>query len=84
MNHRGRFQAQGGGLEEFEPWSEEAPLPVAVGHCLLNRLEAKIHPREAAIRRDSFKKARRFIDSAAAGGGVGPPPPCKKNFSCSR
>ncbi len=25
MDHRGRFQAQGGGIEESEPWNEPDP-----------------------------------------------------------
>lgn len=77
MDHRGRFQAQGGGLEESEPWTQEEPLQASTGHLLLCRLEDKIPAREAELRRDSFQKAHRFIDSAAASGGVGP---CKKTF----
>src|SRR4051812_30705106 len=77
MDHRGRFQAQGGGLEDSEPWNEEKPLPAPRGHELLSSLQAKIPPREAAIRHESFTKAHRFIDSGASSGGVGP---CKKSF----
>src|SRR4051794_11398592 len=77
MDHRGRFQAQGGGLEESEPWNEPQPLQALTGHHLLSGLHDKIPPREATIRRDSFLKAHRFIDSAASSGGVGP---CKKSF----
>lgn len=77
MDHRGRFQAQCGGLEESESWNEPHPLQATAGHALLSRLEGKIHPREAMIRRDSFQKAHRFIDSAVTAGGVGP---CKKSF----
>lgn len=77
MDHRGRFQAQGGGLEESEPWDEPRPLQALTGHILLSGLRFKIPTREATIRRDSFLKAHRFIDSAASSGGVGP---CKKSF----
>jgi hypothetical protein len=77
MDHRGRFQAQGGGLEESEPWNQERPLLATQGHSLLNMLERKIAVREATLRRDSFIRAHRFIDSAATAGGVGP---CKKSF----
>lgn len=77
MDHRGRFQAQGGGLEESEPWNEPEPLRATEGHILLTRLEGKIQPKEAMIRRDAFEKAHRFINSAAAAGGVGQ---CKKTL----
>lgn len=77
MDHRGRFQAQGGGLEASEPWSEPEPLQASRGHHLLSRLQDRIPEGEARIRQDSFEKAHRFIDSAASSGGVGP---CKKSF----
>jgi hypothetical protein len=77
MDHRGRFQAQGGGLEESEPWNEEEPLRAAKGRQLLESLRLKIPAREAELRREAFMKAHRFIDSAATSGGVGP---CKKTF----
>lgn len=77
MNHRGRFQAQGGGLEESEPWNEDEPLQALKGHHLLSRLQDKIPVREGKVRQGSFLKAHRFIDSAASSGGVGP---CKKSF----
>jgi hypothetical protein len=77
MDHRGRFQAQGGGLEESEAWNEDVPLQALKGHHLLSGLRTKIPTREAMLRRDSFGKAHRFIDSAASSGGVDP---CKKSF----
>ena len=77
MDHRGPFQAQGEGLEESESWNEEHPLQALKGHHLLSGLQLKIPAREAAIRRDSFIKAHRFIDSAASSCGV---TPCKKSF----
>src|SRR5690349_12939887 len=77
MDHRGRFQSQGGGLEESEPWNEPEALQALKGHHLLSGLQYKIPYKEAEIRHDSFIKAHRFIDSAASAGGVGP---CKKSF----
>jgi len=71
MNHRGRFQAQGPGLESSEPWSEIAPLAALMAHHLLSALQANIPPREATLRMDGFHKAHRFIDGCAKNGGVG-------------
>jgi len=72
MDHRGRFQAQGGGIEESEPWQQASPLVDVVARDLLARLERKIPAREAEIRRQAFRKARDFIDKCAAAGGIGP------------
>ena len=77
MDHRGRFQAQGRGLEESEPWDEEEPLRALQAHHLLDGLRLRIPPREAAHRQEPFWKAHRFIDSAATSGGVGF---CKKSY----
>ena len=77
MDHRGRVQAQGGGLEESESWDEEKPLRALPGHHLLYGLRLKIPPREATVKQEPFLKAQRFIDSAAVAGGVGF---CQKAF----
>ena len=78
MEHRGRFQAQGGGLEESEPWAEEEPLQALQGHRLLAGLQLKIPRREADLREKAFEDAHKYIDRAAASGGVGPP--LKKSY----
>jgi len=72
MEHRGRFQAQGGGIEDSEAWDEENALPAARGHSLLTALKYKLDKSEYLIRRNAFNNAHRFIDNAAASGGVGP------------
>ncbi len=72
MDHRGRFQAQGGGIEESEPWNQAFPLVAPVAHDLLTRLGSKIPVREAEIRRQAFNKAHEFIDKCASAGGIGP------------
>ncbi|MEM9847636.1 MAG: hypothetical protein AAF847_07090 [Bacteroidota bacterium] len=40
--HRGRWQAQGGGLKESESWAQEDPLSKEDGLKLLNKLREKI------------------------------------------
>ena len=72
MSHRGGFQAQGGHVEESEPWDEPKPLAALSGRHLLHRLQQKLTFREAAIRDEAFRKAHRFIDGCASRGGVGP------------
>lgn len=74
MDHRGRFQAQGGelgGEGMSESRAEPEPLPALTGHILLTALSNKLPPKSADLRRDAFRDAHRFIDSAQAGGGVG-------------
>jgi hypothetical protein len=77
MDHRGRFQAQGGSLQESEPWDEDQALRALKAHHLLEGLRLKIRPGEAEHRQEPFLKAHRFIDSAATSGGVGF---CKKSY----
>ena len=71
MEHRGRVQAQGGGLEASEAWAQMDPLPVSRGHELLNHLRAKIGPREAEIRDKPFAECHDYMDRLAAVGGGG-------------
>jgi hypothetical protein len=71
MEHRGRFQAQGGGVEESEAWDEELPLPGTEGHRLLTRLKYKLDREDYLLRQEAFGKAHRFITNAAPAG-VGP------------
>jgi hypothetical protein len=72
MEHRGRFQAQGGGIEESEAWDEENPLPAAKGHNLVGALKWKISKEEYLMRKEAFQKVHDFIDRAAQSGGIGP------------
>jgi hypothetical protein len=72
MDHRGRLQAQGGGIEESEAWSEEDALTEIRGHELLTRLKYRLAKDEYLLRQEAFQKAHRFIDNAAKNGGVGP------------
>jgi hypothetical protein len=84
MDHRGRFQAQGGGIQESEPWDDPDPLTGFKAHHLLAALKSKIPQSEAALRGPSFLKAHGFIDRCAAHGGIGPtkqtwPKPSRKD-----
>jgi hypothetical protein len=68
--HRGRIQAQGGGFEDSESWSQEKPPTVSEGLGFLKRLIAKIPKPEFLKRKQSFEKAASFIEQAGENGGV--------------
>jgi len=69
--HRGRIQAQGGGVEESEPRTRPSPLLTSEALRLVDILEDRLTTIEADRRRDAFVSARRFIRNAAPRG-VGP------------
>ncbi|MBC3920141.1 transglutaminase domain-containing protein [Undibacterium sp. CY18W] len=68
--HRGRFQAQGGGLEASQPWAQVAPLTLGQATALLTTLQASLSPKDQALRAGPFAQAFRFIEGAAVSGGV--------------
>jgi len=76
--HRGRIQAQGGGLEASESWAQDEPLTKEDGLSLLHELKAKLPQKEADKRTNAFKRAERFIEEAGTAGGV--QSPLKKPF----
>lgn len=68
--HRGRFQAQGGGVEESESWSQDKPLTSSKARLLLQRLMNKLKPKDREKREKPFSKAGNFIDQASENGGI--------------
>lgn len=68
--HRGRIQAQGGGLEASESWSQDKPLTADKGRSLLQRLKAKLSRKERRERKQHLKKAEDLIDRAETSGGL--------------
>ncbi|MEM9888804.1 MAG: hypothetical protein AAF849_23110 [Bacteroidota bacterium] len=62
--HRGRWQAQGGGLEESESWAQDEPLSKEDGLKLLNKLKEKISDKEREKREKLFEQAERFVENA--------------------
>lgn len=73
FQHRGRFQAQGGGLEESENWAQDNALTVDKALKLISKLENKLQKRDYQIRKKPFNKARRFVIEAGKNGGVNSP-----------
>ncbi len=78
MEHRGRFQAQGGGIEESESWAQSRPLSVKKALELLKRLIDKLHKEDYEKRKTPFLKTRAFIEEAGKNGGVSSP--VKRSF----
>jgi len=68
--HRGRFQAQGNGLEESESWAQDKPLSISSALSLLRRLIAKLNPSDYTRRKKEFKKAEKFVENASENGGI--------------
>lgn len=68
--HRGRIQAQGGGFEDSESWSQEDPPTSDEGLTFLQRLIAKIPKPEFLKREKEFGKAEKFIKQAGDNSGV--------------
>ena len=65
--HRGRIQAQGGGLEASESWHQEEPLTKQKGLSLLQRLKNRLSPKDQELRIKQFEDAERFIKGVDGG-----------------
>ncbi|MCR9055244.1 MAG: hypothetical protein ACE362_28310 [Phaeodactylibacter xiamenensis] len=61
------IQAQGGGLEASESWSQTEPLSKEKGLSLLKRLRNRLSPADQALRERPFEEAERFIDQTEGG-----------------
>jgi hypothetical protein len=70
LRHRGRIQAQGGGLEASENWAQNEPLTGEEGLSLLQRLRNKISGKEADDRAEQFEKAEDMIRRLKDNGGI--------------
>lgn len=65
---RGRFQAQGGGLEVSEAWATNNDITKEDGYAKINQLKNKLSREELKERKVAFVKAKRFVcDSPATG-----------------
>ena len=67
--HRGRLQAQGGGVEESEQWAQDAPPTRSDGLAMLERLKRKLTAGQLKQRERAFEQAAGFAERAAANGG---------------
>ncbi|WP_147484455.1 hypothetical protein [Burkholderia pseudomallei] len=69
--NRGRIQAQGGGIEESEPWADPVPLPCTNGLAKSNTLEAGLPRKERTLRTCAFQSARDFMQRCKENEGTG-------------
>jgi hypothetical protein len=70
LPHRGRWQAQGAGVEASKPWAQADPLLSADGRLPLTALENGLAPGEKAARAGAFVRANQYIDRCEQAGGV--------------
>ncbi|MFK7796448.1 MAG: hypothetical protein AB8E82_03265 [Aureispira sp.] len=68
--HRGRIQAQGGGIEESESWAQDEPLKIAKALLLFKQLIAKLSPKDQIKRQRAFKRAQQFAEQTSETGGA--------------
>ena len=68
MDNRGRFQAQGDGLEKSRSWTEVFIPTKDDGHNYLDDLKGRLKPAELRKRQDCFKRASKWIDDAPSEG----------------
>ncbi len=68
--HRGRWQAQGGGLEKSVPWNQSTPPTLAQGLQMLNDLKLMLKPKEQRARAAGFVAAEIFARRTAFAGGL--------------
>ena len=68
--NRGRFQAQGGGLEESRAWNVETVPTKEEGKGYIKELKDKLAPAEVQIRQSCFEKAEKWVDEAPRNGYV--------------
>ena len=66
--HRGRIQAQGGGVEESEAWAQNYIPYKSDGHDMIDDLKLKLSMDALKQRQNSFERAEMFIDRAPSGG----------------
>lgn len=68
--HRGRIQAQGGGLEKSVAWSQATPPTVTEGLTVIDELIRQLSSAEYQIRAKAFEDARKFVIRTADNHGV--------------
>jgi hypothetical protein len=66
--HRGRFQAQGGGLEKSSAWGQGTPPTVAQGLTMVSTLYASLSRTEQRDRATAYAQITRWISKRPPGG----------------
>ncbi len=66
--NRGRFQVQGGGLEESHAWARRDVPTKVDGNQFINELKMQLSPSEMNKRVICFRKATKWVNNAPRGG----------------
>ena len=70
--HRGRIQAQGGGIEKAVSWKRQTPPTESEMMEMVAHLESMLTPAERRARQKGFEQLRRLIRRASMIGGLPP------------
>ena len=70
ISNRGRFQAQGDGLEESKSWAVEVVPTKRNGYSYIEDLKGQLSPAEFIVRLQCFDKAKKWVEEAPANGYV--------------
>lgn len=68
MKNRGRFQAQGNGLEKSAPWATDDEISKVDGDERISFLELQLTRAECGERIEGIRKARQFVARAPVSG----------------
>ena len=68
--NRGRFQAQGAGLEKSRAWAEAEVPTKQNGRTYITELKNQLSPGELAVRENCFEKAEKWVNEAPHDGYV--------------
>ena len=71
--HRGRVQAQGGGLDESVRWGTDSPPTMSMVLGYIDELEGKLTESEREERELGFRQIREHVRRLAAAGGMDAP-----------
>jgi len=66
--HRGRIQAQGGGVEKSESWAQDEPLSLENGLGLIDNLKQQLNKKELATREEAFEKLTKLVNKNSKNG----------------
>src|SRR5262245_25836065 len=79
--HRGRIQAQGGGIEKSKHWEQDTPPTVSEILKMCDELEGMLSESERLARVKGFAEFREYVMRASKSGGIpADPRPHKKSF----
>lgn len=67
-SHRGRFQAQGGGIEESVKWALNKPCTKSHANKAIRELKNKLSSSELSVREKCFERVMNFVQRSPSNG----------------